>query len=498
MTQLQTQVATPPPEVLIAWLTYIFQTTGIWPMPPHAQPVAQQTNALPTTSPAASTPPVPVQGELGAVTGGIPLVAYQQPLPGWIPFMPVAPEPEKKIKQGATGYKYLDSPYYLTAKSLIADHAEIQIDPALLVGSTLVLSLILAWCNFPLFREGNGREGRWMTLGFDKCCRELKMRSANVKACLTELQRAGLVLPGRVATGIISQEDWLRLRNDVAELGQHLGGGSKGFWHSRNMQQSTNIYLLKVFPTEILPEFNPFRQADGAGKHHVGTSQAPETPCTHVVGGETGEGETRKHHVPTSETPHGVDMVFPGEEPVPTCMYEHMNECMTGGTVEEEKETIKSNEIPTSATKTVNAATQAQIDKAIKDMNPIQRAKYIFLHEEAQFNGFQTDDGKVTLDQIVCNGFAYDNKLTLEQVQGIYDQVREQWSTGQIKKTPLGLLQRMLKAATVKEQRDGEPSVSQSVRRGRRRSTLASNGKASPEDPPAAETDQDDGGWHFR
>jgi hypothetical protein len=204
-------------------------------------------------------------------------------------------------------------------------------------------------------------------------------------------------------------------------------------------------------------------------------------------------------------------------------MNESMDECMTGGVgIVEGKNAVKPNRIPISTITPATAArVQAQIDKAIQEMNPIQRAKYRFLHHEARFNGYQDPNGKETLDQIVCNGFAYNPALTLEQIQDIYDHVRERWSTGQVKKTPLGLLHQMLKevARPGKEQEqeqvngdgDGatirqhlEPRANSNSSRGQedrsrsraRGGTLAGNGKNAP-NAPIPSIGEDDK-WHFK
>lgn len=238
----ETEIPEPPQEVLfswlIGWLKEEYARTGRWPMPPK---------------------------------DGANFSFYQPPMPGLAGPVKVEAQADQgkhhKHSRAArrTGFNYRQSEYWIAAGSLIEEQAARPVAVELRFGCQLVLSLILAWMNFPLFNSG-ARQGDWMTLGCDRMCKELRVTSRNVLSYMYELERAGLVLPGRVGTGLISRLEFDTLKADIPQLADHLAPDLAGkdvacdYWQARCVQQKSTFYRLKPgISRPSLPSFNPFQ-----------------------------------------------------------------------------------------------------------------------------------------------------------------------------------------------------------------------------------------------
>lgn len=308
------RIIMPPAPVLWVWLSYMFETTGQWLLPPGGVKLEgvgerEAARSASSLSPAYSKIPfsqlpkseLELEGEeLPPLSRPGEVLAYQNPFPTMLPYAPAAPElthPTQKAKTAhvTTGYHYAASAYFVEAERLIEQASLRPISEPLLFGCKLVLALVLAWCHFPLFGQMSGRRGNWVALGYDKCARELKLKSKSLGVYLSELQRAGLLQAGCVATQTISRQEFERLKYDLnylasAEGGvenEALGGGLLGFWLNKTVQERSNIYRIssRLEVSSELPIFNPFtepsfrnrsspgrtKRQSGEGEAHAGT-----------------------------------------------------------------------------------------------------------------------------------------------------------------------------------------------------------------------------------
>lgn len=271
------KIIIPPAPIVWAWLSYFFETTGEWLLPPGEEGEKVTAPSPVTLSGESQSQQRPDEAAYHQAGASQSLITYQPPFPTMLPYAPVAPEQfstssKTKVKSGGvtTGYNYAASPYFVEAERLIAQAPIRPIAEPLLFNCKLVLALVLAWCHFPLFKAMSGRSGKWMALGYEKGVAELKLNSKSFGVYLTELQGAGLLQAGRVVTGTVGWEEFERLKHDVRYLAteggtasERLGGGAVGFWPERAIQEKSNIYRLspKVEVSADLPEFNPFTEA---------------------------------------------------------------------------------------------------------------------------------------------------------------------------------------------------------------------------------------------
>jgi hypothetical protein len=172
-------------------------------------------------------------------------------------------------KSTATGYPYRYSPYFKSAEKLIQKQATGLIPADLLVDCKLVLTLIVAWCNYSLFNsEGSSRKGEWMTLSRVKMARELGKQDARIGECLHELARVGLISYGLAGEefGVIGSEEFDWLAYDCKYLPRLQGSVAANWWGARSCQKKrTLFYRLLVMPEEVLPVFEPFGNGNSAG-----------------------------------------------------------------------------------------------------------------------------------------------------------------------------------------------------------------------------------------
>lgn len=196
---------------------------------------------------------------------------------------------KRKAEKG-TGFDYMHSPYYTVADRIVRQAAlgRADLSESTRLDCIRALTLIIAWLNFPLFRQV--ANGRWMTLGVDRMREELKMRAdrlrinaRNEKAqaesvfyllqSLGILQRVGVVpdaLAGGggetggsiVPPGSIAQSEFDALKSRARLLTRDQGGD---YITWRCFQPGkTLFYRLKEsisLESDNLPPFNPFLQA---------------------------------------------------------------------------------------------------------------------------------------------------------------------------------------------------------------------------------------------
>jgi hypothetical protein len=168
-----------------------------------------------------------------------------------------------------TGYPYRYSPYFKVAERLIQSQTTSVISADMLADCKLVLALIIAWCNYQLFKsEGSSRQGEWMTLSRVKMARELGKQDQRIGECLNELALIGLIRYGLAGEefGVISAEEFDWLVYDCKYLPRLQGSVAADWWGARSCQKKrTLFYRLLVKPEEILPLFDPFGSGGSAG-----------------------------------------------------------------------------------------------------------------------------------------------------------------------------------------------------------------------------------------
>jgi hypothetical protein len=139
----------------------------------------------------------------------------------------------------------------------------------MLADCKLVLTLIIAWYNYLLFKsEGSSRKGGWMTLSRVKMARELGKQDQRIGECLSELARVGLINYGLGGEefGVISSEEFDWLAYDCKYLPRLQTSMAAGWWGTRSYQKKrTLFYRLLVLPEEVLPVFEPFGNGNSAG-----------------------------------------------------------------------------------------------------------------------------------------------------------------------------------------------------------------------------------------
>ncbi|NWJ94555.1 MAG: hypothetical protein HXX20_02135 [Chloroflexi bacterium] len=545
------QVATQqtPPQIPVALFNYVLQTTnsseaataylnlilsvffatGQWPVF-ATTPLEQQQQ--PHTAPT----PSELRGGRAEPLPANPDFIYQPPLPKMTGYLPLAPEPDgKRKKQCGTGYDYTTSPYFAEATRLIAEHAIREVS----FQGKLVLSVILAWCSFPLFKEMGGRRGEWMTLSAVRLAKEAHMHVSRLKECVADLQGAGLISvasqlmpfeergksgddqskPASVSSDsvpaeslekdmdkldfrVISKEEFDRLKFGTADLAKL---GENHFFKGRFAQDKNWIYRLKYKLGDSIPIFNPFNTQNhseslgntqqqvilpsATSQNHLEILSSTEIQSESLGNAEKGS-ESLVGAIPSdSEGFGGV-----------TCIDDHdVNDVNDGAAIlsfETPKETIKGDldQSPPSASVTT------RLDKKIGRLNAEQLAKFDFLTKIASFDG-------QCLDPAGAIGLAVVGRLTLDEMQQRYEQVKVRAAAGDIE-SPLGYLRFAIthrkdvshasdddahfnRFVTENEQRvaleegssisNGKTSTQQPRReRGQRRSPVAKNGKTSP------------------
>jgi hypothetical protein len=457
----------PPPNVLWAWLSFVFERTGEWMLPPNHTSaetlIAKNPEKVANNHPTKTLRPETTQkhstsgcAEIDIATHEKGNISYQMPLPAMIAYAPVAkPTLEKRTispsdKKGIepTNFIYVNSAYWQIAELLLEKYAARPVKAELIAGCKAVLGLIITWCNHPVFREMGNRNGQWMTLAFERCAKEIQMRAAGFKICLTELEEVGLIVVGKAASDIITTGELAQLRYDLSRLPTNCK-----FWTKRSIQSSTTIYRLKIALTQlqstenfVLPIFNPQalpENIDETGKVWAGLENRKEKTRKElkpdfdnlVERERVGESVGQSFQV----LPPHVNHVINDEDDDVSIVTNFSQKEFLG---KRKCNTEPDNPPPAVLDKTFppNRRMDNRTEKVLAVMTVEQQAKFHFLNSQADFVNFKGQGGRTTLDSREVLKFAVNDDLSLEQAKLRYRQVKEMWESGRCHTSPLGLL----------------------------------------------------------
>jgi hypothetical protein len=462
----------PPPKVLWAWLSYVFEQTGEWLMPPtYSANDAEASNTV-WNGRIGTSESYPIrnitQTNSGSDSAELELderkkqneqagLVYQMPFPTMLPYAPVAksdtskkvvPPSSKPIVQ-PTGFDYVNSPYWQFAELALDKYAKRQVKPELLAGCKAALCLIVAWCNHPLFRTMSKRSGQWMTLGFERCAREIQMRASHFKVCLAELEEVGLITIGRISSDIISSDELARLRYDLTQLNK-----TESFWNSRSIQRTTTIYRLNVEVAElqqleslVLPMFEPDalpKETNPTGKDRAGLehSSGQSGKDLNLKSGRVFKREGVVGHFRKSVPVLPLHGIYDND-------HDDDDEKITKNNFQKEDPGKRVNNgdyvnlasLPLQQPNAASGETpHTRLERLLTAMTPEQQVKFHFLNDQAVFPGFTGRGGRTTLDSREALKFAASDELSLEEIKLYYSQVKEMWLAGRCHTSPLGLL----------------------------------------------------------
>jgi hypothetical protein len=377
----------PPPNVLWAWLSYVYEQTGEWLMPPVE---------LPAVLPAAPAKETALAAKQPVETD--PTLAYQMPFPTMLPFAATAKNASKRVnapsKETVTGFDYVNSVYYTEAIRLIEKYRNEQLSADIISDCVRVLTLIIAWSSHPLFRDTLFGK-TVMALSFSRCARELHLRAVRFKESIEKLERTGIIATGTVGEGIISPVELQALQQAVKEP----VGEVSNYWQTRSFQNKTIFYKLAITESLSLPVFEP------------------GTTCNVLTetGNTTGNSKAvRKVFPPAKNISETLAKSFPNT--LDSCIEYYDDESrQTPGNIKADK----TNEVR---------------------YTPEQQAKYDFLSQRASFPGYVTAQGQSVLDVRQIHKFALDTNLQLDIIEQRYKQVLAMWLAGKCHSNPLGLL----------------------------------------------------------
>jgi hypothetical protein len=433
----------PPFGVLLKWLTYVYRQTGEWPVPPDGLPL-----------PNSSRP----QDSLQVKTSSTRENCAGQNIPSWSgggveaarnKRLRIVPDTENvqetKSQEDrpkySTGFDYINSEYFAEACRLIETYAKQPIQDYLLFGCKHVLSLIIAWCHFPLFKEVGNRQGRWMILGTAHCARELRMRVANFKDCIEQLEIAGLIITGQAGSDIIERQTFEQLRYDCSNVSKIFGEDASKYWSRQSVQTKTLVYRVakEIELDTVLPLFNPFISGIYITTELLNTSERPEgSLLTKAISG--------KDLVPNGqhwESLLGNFESISGSFPSVPCYDKLIHDVDNGVSNEFLREYPTKNDSPDNRLPMVDpqhSLLSSSTSNLLGKLTQEQRTKFDFLNHQACFEGYRRKDGRATLDTPEAFKFACRENLTIEQLQLRYSQVSEMWSNGQCNRNPIGLL----------------------------------------------------------
>lgn len=421
----------PPFEVLLSWLTYSYDKTGEWPLPPLERR-APVSNAYQKVIP--DTTSIVEDNQACSETNknrSLWVVRSEERVQ------------DAKLSQNIqyfTGFDYVNSSYFAEATRLIEKYAEPFISEELLFGCKRVLSLIITWCNFPLFNGWSNRQGHWMVLGTAHCARELKMRIANFKNCVVQLELAGLIVTGRAGIDVLTRPAFEQLQYDCSIVEKDFGKEAATFWSRHSIQSKTTVYSL---PEQLeldltLPASNPFIVRKDLTT--VFPKKQERLECSTETEALTGKtdveaGKDFKALITQVSSQYGS---FPGvlchdklihdvdNNTVPISCCEKIDE---GGLDSENTRRLKRSPLPVSNSLELAGRLTSE-----------QKLKFEFLDNQAKFEGYCRKDGRATLDTQEAFRFALMEQLTFEQIELRYSQVSEMWSKGYCKRNPIGLL----------------------------------------------------------
>jgi hypothetical protein len=434
----------PPFDVLLTWLRYTYSQTGKWPLPPEDLQ-SGQANFQDTPPDKAYNIRERQNEQLIEVKNTGTSETRSKGL--WI--VPGTSTPQKikaeyKVQGCSTNFDYVNSCYFTEASRLIDNFAKQTIQADLLFGCKRVLSLIIAWCHFPLFNGLSKRQGRWMVLATVHCSHELRMRVAYFRECVEELEAAGLIVTGQAGNGMLERYAFEQLRYDCTNLEELLGSeATKYYWSRQSVQTKTLVYRLaeEVELDKTLATFNPFISGKDERINLVEDRERPKRePKTEITPGKdlAKNRKDREIQITNATTVSGS---FPGVPCYESIHDDNDKAVNLFSNVEPVKEicavvdaTLTSNTEP--ILKSFSNPDSEQLGKLTSE----QRAKFDFLNNNAAFEGYCRKDGRATLDTQEAVKFALMPNLTLEILQLRYNQVGEMWANGHCNRNPIGLL----------------------------------------------------------
>lgn len=368
----------PPPALLWEWLSYIYQTTGEWWRPPTL-PDSTKTPVEPRIAPVVSVKGFQNRSRLAQLA---------------VPLSKPTREAAVKPVSDRTGFDYQASAYYAAAGRLLEDFSGVHNSVESLAERRLVLSFIIAWSRFSLFRDLplDGKE--WMAFSFSRAASELKMRASRFKTCLDDLEAAGLLRPVIFSEGLLDFSTLAELQRRRAGL----SGEAATLFNAHFLQKNTRLYLLPVALKTALPDFIP------SWERLIGLGKSSEELSTAGAGLVSVAGSFQKA----------------------ACNYESKNENENFSILDEANKTFPGE---AGAIKS-NFSSPENLNLVLQSLSSQQQSTYQFISDEARFEGYcRQSDGRETLDDSEALKFAAAGRLSLEQVITRYAQVKEVWES---------------------------------------------------------------------
>ncbi|HEX2912208.1 MAG TPA: hypothetical protein VH186_15470, partial [Chloroflexia bacterium] len=438
--------AFPPFDVLLSWLKYTYHQTGEWPLPPEelqpGQPAVQNTPSVKSYN---------IRGNQNEQSKEVKNTGANETRTKGLWVVPDTltsqkTKAEDKVQHCSTNFDYVNSCYFAEASRLVANCTTQSIQDSLLFGCKQVLSLIIAWCRFPLFNGISNRQGRWMILATAHCSRELRMRVSQFRECVEELEAAGLIVTGQAGNGMIERYAFEQLRYDCTNSGKLAGTEASKYWGRHSVQTKTLVYRLgeTVELDSTLPAFNPFI----SGKDENIEFDDRERPCTAseseitngedlTIPGKDLELQTIKYNTNSGSFPgiHGYDKLIHDVDDGAITFFSKTKTvkdiCPVRNVVSTNSSEMSSKSFPSFCN-----FDPEQLGRLTTE----QRARFDFLNNQASFEGYCRKDGRATLDTQEALKFALMQNLSFEVLQLRYNQVREMWTHGHCKRNPIGLL----------------------------------------------------------
>lgn len=463
----------PPFEILLSWLSYVYDQTGDWPLPPGTatKEIAPKSDFANLSG---------FRGKIGTeeqakeVTGQDDTVRVLKLISDNVPSPAPRQAPNPSSVYFSTGFSYVNSRYFEEAVQVIEKYAIRPIHPELLFGCKLTLSLIIAWCQFPLFNGMNDRQGRWITLASSHCTRELKVRTDSFRQYLAELKEAGLLQTAQAGStiGVVEPQEIAQLRQDCLNIKSLFGSWAGHYWSERSIQAKSMVYRIpdSVKVSGSLPQFNPFGLPITVPTTTAVQKQAGDMPnkwerppvsygdLPGTTSGEeiiSGKDQTLNGKDLEEENTFaaGSSRSFPGilcyklkHDNVDVKHFPNLKQIQAEKN-EKSQSLIVAPDLTTPAVASDLAGNTAQTGSFdLLAHLPValscdQKDKFEFLTEKARFTGYSNHkDGCDTLDAREALKFALNSELTLEILQEHYAQVKDMWNRGLCYKNPIGLL----------------------------------------------------------
>lgn len=385
---IPTELTLPPPALLWEWLSYIYQTTGEWWRPPakSPNPTAKALSIAPNST---------------ALFSIKDFQNYSKQTQSASLTEKALKNPSAKNTAARTGFNYQTSRYFEEAGRLIEPAVKLENE----ADCRLVLSFIIAWSRFPLFENLPVNGASWMALSFARGACELKMRASKFKACLDELEKAGLLRLAGLSDGFLSASNLTELQTRRSGL----TGEAADCWNAHFFQKHTTLYILLVTLSATLPTFNPFGET------------------------LTSTGMASKFGLDTSTNPERLTGSFPFD----SCRNESNNNDNN------EIDNLRTNEAGRSeiASTVAGFGKSDKLETTVQKLNTQEMSIYEFITMEANFEGYsRLEDKRETLDRREALKFATNGQYNLEQVRTRYEQVKEVWASQSGCRNPLALL----------------------------------------------------------